>query len=143
MIAIFIRWFVLVVAVWASANIVHGITYDDLQALLIAALVLSVLNSFVKPLLLLIAMPFVVLTLGLFLFVINALLLWLTSRMVAGFHVAGFWPAVGASLIISVISMFLGQTGRRAGTARRPMEYVATDRDGRRPPPGKGPIIDV
>ena len=118
----------------------------SVQDLLIAALVLGVLNAFVKPLLRLISLPFIILTLGFFLLVINALLLWLTSKLVHGFHVDGFWPAVWASLVVSLVSMFLGYSNRRQPRPRvvfnrSPPPPAASPRQG--PPPGKGPIIDV
>jgi putative membrane protein len=140
--ALLFRWLVLALAVWVATTMVPGIRCDNAAALWIAALVLGILNSFVKPVLVLISLPFVVISLGLFLLVINALLLWVTSRLVAGFYVEGFWSALGASLIISVISLFLGQTGRR----RRRMVYrrwEPPEAAPRGPPPGKGPIIDV
>jgi putative membrane protein len=137
-----VRWFVLALAVWAAAAIVPGIHYDNSQSLLIAALVLGVLNTFVKPALGILSLPFVVLTLGLFLLVINALVLLLTAWLVSGFHVAGFWSAVGGSLVISIVSFFLGSPERRDGAIV--VTRVSTVSPiPRRPPPGKGPIIDV
>ncbi|MEI6148512.1 MAG: phage holin family protein [bacterium] len=138
------RWLVMTLAVWVSANVVSGVRYDDVQSLLAAALVLGLLNSLVKPLLVLISMPFVILTFGLFLLLINAWLLMLSAKLVKGFHVEGFWSAMGASLIISLLSMLIGKPGqsRRAGGRPRqagPMEPTPINR----PPPGKGPIIDV
>ena len=139
--ALIIRWFMLVVAVWVTTYIVPGIRYDTGASLVIAALVMSILNTFVRPLLLLISLPFVVVTLGLFVFIINALLVWLTGRLVNGFHVDGFWSALGASLIISLVSLFLGRV-RRVRPRARPAPYAAPEPE-RAPPPGKGPIIDV
>lgn len=138
------RWLMLTVAVWVSANVISGVRYDDVQSLLAAALVLGLLNSLVKPLLVLISMPFVVLTLGLFLLFINAWLLMLSARLVKGFHVDGFWPAMGASLIISLLSMILGKSGRsrRIRVDPRP-EGSNGPTPINRPPPGKGPIIDL
>lgn len=138
------RWLVMTLAVWVSANVISGVRYDDVQSLLAAALVLGLLNSLVKPLLVLISMPFVILTFGLFLLLINAWLLMLSAKLVKGFHVEGFWSAMGASLIISLLSMLIGKPGqsRRVGGRPRqagPMEPTPINR----PPPGKGPIIDV
>ena len=136
-----LRWVVLTVAVWAAAGIVPGVSYADPQSLLIAALVLGLLNVFVKPLLQLLSLPFIVASFGFFLLVINALLLKLTAWLVPGFHVAGFWPAVGGSLVISLMSFLLGYPRHR--------RKIVVDRDDpfaapqRCPPPGKGPIIDV
>jgi putative membrane protein len=148
---ILFRWFILTIAVWVATVIPTGVTCPKPLDLLMAALVLSILNAFVKPLLRLISLPFIILTFGFFLLVINALLLWLTDALVPGFHVGGFWPAVRASLVISIVSFFLGYSRRpqptpppRAHrfnrTASAPPR-APTPRHG--PPPGKGPIIDL
>lgn len=138
------RWLMLTIAVWAAANVISGVRYDDVQSLLAAALVLGLLNSLVKPLLVLLAMPFVVVTLGLFLLFINAWLLMLSARLVKGFHVDGFWPAIGASLIISLLSVFLGKPARTRRVRVDPRPDVQYGpRPINRPPPGKGPIIDL
>ncbi|MEI6514496.1 MAG: phage holin family protein [bacterium] len=141
----FTRWMLTAVAVWAS-TMIHGVYYDDGISLLVAAMILGILNTLVKPILVMVALPLVLMTLGFMMFVINAILLILTSKLVPGFHVEGFWPALGASLIISVVSLILG--GNRRGSRHRTRnpptkptysEPVRT----RTPPPGKGPIIDV
>jgi len=135
------RWFVQMIAVWVATKIISGINCDDWPSLLIAALVLGILNSFVKPILKVLSIPFIIMTLGLFLIVINAGLLLLTAHLVEGFHVTGFWPAVGGSLVISIVSMFLGypKAKRRVVINRQEQQDYTTNG----PPPGKGPIIDV
>lgn len=134
-----IRWLILTLAVWV-ATIIPGIDYSDWQSLLIAALVLSILNTFVKPLLMLLGAPLILVTLGFFLLLINALLLKLTAWFVPGFHVASFWSALGGSVVISIVSLFFG--GPRVDVERR--RYYIRPYDSRRgPPPGRGPIIDV
>jgi putative membrane protein len=135
-----IRWLMLAVAAWIAAAIVPGISYDNWQSLLIAALVLGILNAFVRPVLGLLSLPLIILTMGLFLPVLNALLLMLTAWLVPGFHVRGFWSAVGGSLVISLVSFFLGYSGQRRRIVVAP---TAVHTDQRRPPPGRGPIIDV
>lgn len=141
---ILFRWVVLSVAVWLAAAVVPGVEYERAQDVLIAALVLGILNAFVKPLLQRVAIPFIVVTLGLFLIVINALLLGATAWLVPGFQVAGFWSAAGGSLVISLASVFLGYSPAPRPTARRqPFPPPAADSVSRGPPPGKGPIIDV
>ncbi len=141
----FTRWMLTAVAVWAS-TLIRGVYFDDAISLLVAAMILGVLNTLVKPILVMVALPLVLLTLGFMMFVINALLLILTSTLVPGFHVEGFWPALGASLIISVVTLILGgnQRGGSRRTRQPPMEptYSEPVRT-RTPPPGKGPIIDV
>lgn len=142
------RWLVLTVAVWAAC-LLPGIGYDDLWSLMIAALFLGILNALVKPILILVTLPVVLVSLGLFLFVINALLVWFIPKVVPGFHVDGFWSAMGGSLIISLVTVFLdrGSGRRRVRTVRYGAGSAPSD-DARRtgsaaPPPGRGPIIDV
>lgn len=138
MLSLLVRWLLLTLSVWVATFIVPGIGYDDWQSLVVAALVLGILNSVLRPLLILLSLPFVVVTFGLFLVVINAFLLVLTGYLVKGFHVASFWSALGAAVIISVVSLVLNRNGRRARTGGTVHGH------GRRgPPPGKGPVIDV
>ena len=135
MIQALVRWLVLTVAVWIAAEIVPGIDYDGFRGLLIASLVLGILNSFVKPVLRLISLPFIILSLGLFLLIINAMLLGMTAWLVPSFKVSGFWPALGGSLVISIVSLFMGYTPNKRVVVNSPPPPGA--------PPGKGPIIDV
>lgn len=139
------RWILMAVAVWVAASLVPGTRYDDWSSLLAAALILGILNALVKPVLIAVALPLVLVTLGFMLLIINAFLLMLTARLVPGFHVDGFWPAMGASLIISLVSMILGNSrsrGKRRPGAPAGETYAEPART-RTPPPGKGPIIDV
>jgi putative membrane protein len=138
------RWLVLTVAVWLASAVVPGVDYADWPSLLAAALILGVLNSVLKPALVALAFPMVLLTLGFLMPAINAFLLLLTAGLVPGFRVAGFWPAVGGSLVISLTHLFLGNVGRGGRDARAPESPGAAEPTRiRRPPPGKGPIIDV
>ena len=94
-----------------------GITYlfpslmrvDTIWAALGAAILLGIFNAFVRPIFVLLTLPFTILTLGLFLLVINALLLWMVSGLVGGFQVNGFWGAFFGSLLISFISWALSR----------------------------------
>lgn len=95
---------VLTLAVLATSYILPGILVESIIAALIAALVLGLINTFVKPVLVILTIPLTVVTLGIFLLILNALLLLLTSALVSGFHVSGFWWAVLGSIIISVIN---------------------------------------
>jgi putative membrane protein len=135
-----IRWFVLTVAVWLAAVLVPGIHYDSFGSVAAAALVLGILNAFVKPAMQVLSFPFIVLSFGLFLLVINAFLLKLSAWFVEGFDVSGFWPAVMGSLIVSLVSFFLGWPHQEKGVF-----IVSTRRtlQGRHRPPGDGPVIDV
>jgi len=119
----FIRSAMTTVAVLVAAHLVPGIAVDGWVSALGAALVLGVLNAAVRPLLLLLSLPFILFTLGLFIFVVNAALLGLAAWLVPGFHVAGFWPAVLGSVVISLISgvlnFLVGGTGRVEVAVRR------------------------
>lgn len=108
MIMILIRWLITTLAVWVAVELVPGLDYDRWQTLALAALVLGILNSFVKPLLALISIPLIIVTLGLFLIVINAVLLKLTAWLVPGFLVADWLAAFVGSIIISVVTFFFG-----------------------------------
>ncbi len=99
-------------ALWATAKVISGINYSGpWYGLLLVALVFGVLNAFVRPVLKFLSLPFVILTLGLFIFVLNAFMLWLTSAASRafdlGFVVAGFWPALWGALVISLINMIM------------------------------------
>lgn len=104
--------FINTVALWAAAKLIHGISYNGPgYGLLLVALVFGILNAFVRPVLKLLSFPLVMLTLGLFIFVLNAFMLLLTSAaskaLDLGFSVAGFWPALWGALVISIINMIM------------------------------------
>src|SRR5271157_2052950 len=102
-----IRWLLLTVSIILTSYLVDGIYVESFFSALFAALVLGILNALFRPVLIVITLPINILTLGLFTFVINALLLKMVSGVVPGFYVYGFWSAVFGSLIISVVSWLL------------------------------------
>ena len=102
-----IRWFINTVALGAASFLISGIYYYQLEDLLIAAALFGLLNTFIKPLLLILTLPINLLTLGLFTFVVNAVMLGLTSSFLSGFIVSGFWPALGGAIIVSIVSIIL------------------------------------
>ena len=110
-------------AILAAAYIVPGIEVAGGLALLAAALVLGLVNAVVRPILLFLTFPFTLVTLGLFIFLLNAFCLWLTSWLVKGFEVHGFWAAVLGALIVSVVSwlvnVFFSDRGKVVVIARR------------------------
>lgn len=118
-----IRCAVTGVAVFLATRIVPGITVDDLGAGLAAVLVLAFLNALIRPLLYLVSLPFIVVTLGVFMVLINACLLGLVGLLVKGFHISGFWPAVGGAILISIVSsilnLWVGDGGRVEVVTRR------------------------
>jgi putative membrane protein len=115
MYGIFLRWLILTVAIIATSYLLSGIQVSGFFPAFFAAAILGILNAFFRPLLLLLTLPLNVLTLGLFTFVINAIMLMMASGVISGFEVHGFWSAVFGSLLISLISWlltsFIGQRG--------------------------------
>ena len=111
------RWMITTVAVMVAPAFVSGIRYDTMGALIGAALLLGILNAFVRPVLLILSAPLILVTLGFFILVINALMLRLVPSMVIGFHVDSFGSAFWGALLVSVISwilsaFFRGSDGR-------------------------------
>ncbi|HTY24323.1 MAG TPA: phage holin family protein [Desulfomonilaceae bacterium] len=104
MLGILIHWLVITIAILVAAHIIPGIRVDSVGAALIGAAILGVLNVLVKPILVILTLPITLITLGLFLFVINALVFLLAGSLTAGFHVQSFWPALLGSLVVSVVS---------------------------------------
>ncbi len=97
-----VRWLVLALGVMLATRIVSGIRCDDAVTLLAVVVLLSFCNAILKPLLVLFTLPFIFLTMGLGVLVINALLFMLVGRLVEGFTVASFWSALGGSLVVSL-----------------------------------------
>jgi putative membrane protein len=101
---------------WAATEILDGLTIDDATTLVLAGLLLGLVNAVVRPFALLLSLPALLFTLGLFLLVVNAAMLGLVALMLRGFHIDGFWTAIGGSLIVSVVSWigswFIGPKGR-------------------------------
>src|SRR5215510_48209 len=102
-----IRVLITGIAVFLAEMVVPGLEVGSFGAGLAAVLVLTFLNLLVRPILLVLTLPLIVLSLGLFLIVVNALLLELTAYFVPGFSVTGFWPAVGGAVVISLVTMIL------------------------------------
>ena len=107
-----IRLLISAAALWVATEIVPGVRYQgELIYLLLVALVFGLVNALVRPLLLLLSCPVLILTLGLFTLVINALVLWLTGALAGkfglGFHVDGFWAAFLGALVVSIVSFLL------------------------------------
>ena len=102
-----VRLLINAMALMATATLIDGISANGFSGAIIAALVLGIINAFIRPVLLLFTLPLNFLTLGLFTFVINALMLMLTSFFVSGFVVDGFFAALVGSVVLSVISAVL------------------------------------
>jgi putative membrane protein len=140
------RWFVTAAAVLVASEIVPGIRADNFGGLLAASLLLGILNAFFRPIMMLLSLPLLLLTLGLFTLVINAFLLLIVGKLVAAFHVAGFWSAFWGGVVISIVSMIanamIGKPEKRTD-ASQPQSASAPPSPRRSPPPGNGPVIDV
>jgi putative membrane protein len=104
-----LRVIVNTVTIALAAHLVPGIILDGVVPALIAGLVLGVINAVVRPIFVVLTFPLTLVTLGLFLFVLNAFCLWLTSAFVPGFTIRGFWPAFVGALIISAVSWLLSR----------------------------------
>lgn len=137
------RWIISTVAVLVATFILRDrITYGTWVDLLVATLVLGLLNGFLRPLLMLLSLPLLVFTLGLFTMVINAILLLLVSALLGSkhFHVDGFWSAFWGALIIGIVSLVLNSitgTGDARVSVRRGARPRKSDDD------TDGPVIDV
>ena len=104
-----LRWLVLAIGVILSTKLVPGISCDTGTTLLVVVLVLSFFNAVLKPILLLFSLPFIILSLGLGIWLVNAVLFYAAGRLVEGFHVAGFGSALFGALIVSVTNMVMSR----------------------------------
>jgi putative membrane protein len=132
------RWAINTMAVLAAVYIVPGIHYGKPLDLLVASLILGILNAFLRPFLMFLALPLLIFTLGLFMLVINALLLYFVGLLLRPhFYVDDFWGAFWGALVISVVAMLLNNL---TGVSRGQIRF-----ERRRRPPGSGggPVIDI
>ena len=111
-----LRVLIAALGLWLATEWVSGISVSTATTLIIAALLLGVVNAIVRPIVVILTLPFTLVTLGLFLLVVNAAMLGLVALMLPGFKIAGFWTAIGAALIVSIVSWigswFIGSRGR-------------------------------
>lgn len=104
---ILLVWLINALALIAVAYLLPSISVSSFTSALVAALVLGLVNAILRPVLVLLTLPVTVLTLGLFIFVINALLFWLVGSILDGFRVQGFWGALVGSILFSIVSWLL------------------------------------
>lgn len=107
-----LTWLLAACALLLVANLLPGVQVQSFGSALIAAAVIGLFNVLVRPVLVVLTLPVTVVTLGLFLFVINALLFWAAASILDGFHVAGFWTALGGSLVYSLIMLVINSAVR-------------------------------
>ncbi len=117
MLTMIIHWLVTALVLLLIANILPGFSVDNFTIALIAALVLGLVNLFIRPLVLLFTLPLNILTLGLFAFVVNALLLWLTAGLVDGFEISNFLSALVGALLLALVTGFIGSLGDKTHRA--------------------------
>jgi putative membrane protein len=119
-----VRFLICALGLWLAEEILPGIGVDNAGSLIGAAFLLGVINAFVRPVLVVLTLPITVVTLGLFLLVINAGMVALVAWILPGFHVAGFWSALLGGLIVSitgwVATWFIGPRGRMEIIVVRP-----------------------
>ena len=101
------RWLATTIAVAVAEQLLANIYADGWFSLIIAALLLGIINAVIRPVLLLLSLPFILVTLGFFILVVNALMLWIVGKIVPGFHVDGFWTAFFGAIIISIVNWAL------------------------------------
>ncbi len=106
---ILIRLIVLAIAVFIASYIIPGVVIDTFTSLIVVSIVLAVVNTFIKPILVILTFPLTIVTLGIFLLVINGLLVLLVSSVVPGFHVASLFTAILFSIVVSLVSSLLSK----------------------------------
>lgn len=112
----FLRAAIVALGLWLAAKIFVGLQFDSAGTLLAAALLLGIVNAIIRPIAIILTLPLTLVTLGLFLLVVNAAMLSLVALLLGGFHISSFWTAIGASLVVSVTSWvasgLIGGSGR-------------------------------
>ena len=101
------KWLINIIALMAVVHIVAGVSTDNWQTMIVAALILGLINTFIRPFFIILTLPLNILSMGLLTLFINGFLFYMAAHFVRGFIVAGFWPAFWAALLFSVISFFL------------------------------------
>ena len=123
MIGFVLRWIAGAVGLWLASKIVPGIEIRGVETLALAALVLGLVNAFVRPVVVVLTLPLTLVTLGLFLLVVNAAMIWLVTVFLHGFVVHGFWAAIWAAVVTGVVSWFasgfIGAAGKIERVGRR------------------------
>lgn len=104
MVGFLLRAAITALGLWVASEIFDGLVFESPAKLIVAAILLGIVNAFVRPLAFILTLPLTVLTLGFFLLVLNAAMVGLVAWIVPGFEISGFWTAVGAALIVSLVS---------------------------------------
>jgi putative membrane protein len=116
MVGFLLRWATTALALWVASELLPGLGFTSGTALAIAAILLGLVNAVVRPVAFVLTLPITVVTLGLFLLVLNAAMIALVALVVPGFTISGFWTAVGGAVIVSLVSWavssVIGNSGR-------------------------------
>ena len=115
-----LRWAILALGVVIATRLIEGIHCDNATSLVVVVLLLSFFNAILKPILVLFTLPFILVTMGFGIVVINALLFLFVGRLVGGFEVTGFWPALVVALIVRITNFLVSRLIRPATAARAP-----------------------
>ncbi|MEN6318000.1 MAG: phage holin family protein [Syntrophaceae bacterium] len=126
-----LRWLILTVAIIIASYLLEGIHVSGFFSAFFAAAILGILNALFRPILIILTLPINILTLGLFTFIINALMLKMVSGVIPGFEVYGFWTAIFGSLIISIVSWLLNSFISDRGRVER-IDYIDLKKKGNR-----------
>jgi putative membrane protein len=112
----FVRLLITALGLWLADELLAGIAFDSTRALIVSALLLGLVNAFIRPILVILTLPLTVLTLGLFILIVNGISLALVAALVPGFHIAGLFSATVGAIIVGLTSWaasaFIGGSGR-------------------------------
>lgn len=126
MIGFILRTAIVSIALWLAAEIFAGLRFDTVGTLIAAALLLGVINAIIRPIAVILTLPLTLITLGVFLLVVNAAMLGLVALLLPGFQISGLWTAIGASLVVSLISWlvsgWIGNNGKLDVLVMRKLE---------------------
>jgi len=131
MMGLLIRWLILTAAIILASYMLDGIEIKGFFSAFFAAAVLGILNALFRPILIVLTLPINILSLGLFTFLINALMLKMASSVIPGFEVHGFWTAIFGSLVISIVSWLLNSFISDRGRVER-VQHVDLQKKGDR-----------
>lgn len=118
-----LHWGITALSLWLAGFVFHGISFADKKSLLVSALLLGFANAVIRPIVIILTIPLTLITFGLFLLVINALMMLLVSAIVPGFKVSGFWTAFFASIFVTILSLVVGMFIFQSGD--NPLEIPA------------------
>ena len=134
------RWLVTTIAVAVAVQLTD-MRADDWVSLIVAALLLGIINAVIRPVLLLLSLPFILVTLGFFILVVNALMLWIVGKLVHGFHVEGFWTAFFGAIIIGIVNWALSAVFKGSDGQYHVMTHHSDIRSGMKQVEGR--VIDT